>query len=118
MEALISRFSDRLTATLTAARSMLRFSKQPRRRADKPLMVSDRDFVLPKITRLDPVPYYLAIVAVVKNEAPYLEEWLDFHCLVGCSHFYIYDNGSTDGTVEILGNYERKGIVTPLPWPD
>jgi hypothetical protein len=57
-------------------------------------------------------------VAVVKNEALYLQEWLDFHCLVGCSHFYIYDNGSTDGTADILRRYERKGVVTPIPWPD
>ena len=54
----------------------------------------------------------------MKNEGAYLEEWLDFHLLVGCSHCFIYDNGSTDNTPDILRRYSRKGLVTPIPWPD
>lgn len=60
---------------------------------------------------------YLAICAVVKNEAPYIEEWLEFHLMQGVEHFYIYDNESTDGTSEILKRYERQGLVTDTPWP-
>src|SRR4029079_6813486 len=107
----------RLLTIVTGPRSLLRFSKrhQKRNRAKKSPKLKDRDVSLPKITRLDPAPYYLSVVAIVKNEVRYLEEWLDFHCLVGCSHFYIYDNGSTDGTADLLRKYECKGIVTVTP---
>ncbi len=47
----------------------------------------------------------LAICACVKNEAPYLEEWLAFHRLVGVSQFFIYDDGSTDETRELLARH-------------
>lgn len=45
---------------------------------------------------------YLAIAAIVKNEARRLPEWVSFHRAVGVEEFYIYDNGSTDGTPELL----------------
>jgi hypothetical protein len=102
----------------TGASKRSKKKKSSKKKRARGLLLGEKDLVLPHIARTDPAPHYLAVVAVVKNEATYLEEWLDFHCLVGCSHFYIYDNGSTDGTVEILSNYERKGIVTPVPWPD
>lgn len=54
----------------------------------------------------------LSICAVVKNEAPYLEEWLCYHIIKGVEHFYLYDNGSVDGTIEILNRYKRLGFVT------
>ena len=47
---------------------------------------------------------YLSVVAVMKDERPNLPEWLDFHRGVGVEHFYLYDNGSTDGT---LGYFEE-----------
>ncbi len=56
-------------------------------------------------------PYELSIVAIMKNEGPYLKEWLDFHILVGVERFYLYDNGSKDNTKKILAPYIRRGIV-------
>jgi hypothetical protein len=53
--------------------------------ANRPLKLRELKFVLPKITRLDPAPYYLPVVAIVKNGAPHLEEWIDLHYLVECS---------------------------------
>ena len=53
----------------------------------------------------------LSIAAIMKNEGPYLKEWLDFHILVGVEKFYLYDNGSTDNTTEILKPYIEHGIV-------
>lgn len=32
-------------------------------------------------------------------------------------HFYIYDNESSDGTTEILKEYEKIGLVTYIYWP-
>lgn len=56
--------------------------------------------------------YFLSACAVVKNEAPYLAEWLEWHLLAGVEHFYIYDNDSTDGTKEVLKPYIDQKIVT------
>ena len=53
----------------------------------------------------------IAIGAIMKNEGPYLKEWLDFHILVGVTKFYLYDNDSTDNTKEILKPYIKRGIV-------
>lgn len=47
----------------------------------------------------------LAVVAVIKDEARYLKEWLDYHLVAGVDHFYLYDNGSTDDTREVLKPY-------------
>jgi hypothetical protein len=59
----------------------------------------------------------LSICAIIKNEVDYLEEWIEFHRLVGVTKFYIYDNHSNDGTVEILRSYINKGIVVAKTWP-
>ncbi len=53
----------------------------------------------------------LAIGAIMKDEGPYLKEWLDFHILIGVNKFYLYDNDSTDNTTEILKPYIERGIV-------
>ena len=50
---------------------------------------------------------YLSVVAVLKDEAKNLREWLDFHIDVGVDHFYLYDNGSTDGTKIICESYDN-----------
>ena len=47
-------------------------------------------------------PYELAIVAIFKDEAPYLREWLDYHLLAGVEHFYLYSNESSDGHADYL----------------
>lgn len=57
--------------------------------------------------------YDLVVCAVVKNEAPYLEEWLCWHLLQGVEHFYIWENDSDDDTWKILSRYAEKGLVTP-----
>lgn len=53
----------------------------------------------------------IAIGAIMKDEGPYLKEWLDFHILVGIKKFFLYDNDSTDNTPEILKPYIERGIV-------
>ena len=54
----------------------------------------------------------LALVLIAKNEAPYLEEWINFHVKQGVSHFFIYDNDSTDNTHEVLKPFIDSGTVT------
>jgi len=61
--------------------------------------------------------YDLAVVAIMKNEAPYVKEWLDYHLAAGVDHFYIYDNDSPDNFKEILQPYIDAGIVTYIFYP-
>jgi hypothetical protein len=60
---------------------------------------------------------YLSVVAIVKNEAPYIAEWIEYHLIVGVEKFYIYDNESTDNLKEILAPYINQGIVEYFFFP-
>ena len=70
-------------------------------------MVADKDLFL----------HDLAIVAIMKNEAPYVKEWLDYHLLAGVNHFFIYDNQDDDEQKKILEPYISAGLVTHIPYP-
>jgi len=59
----------------------------------------------------------VAIGTMIKNEEPYLREWLEFHLMVGVEHFYVYDNGSTDGYEAVLAPDIERGLVTLHHWP-
>lgn len=62
--------------------------------------------------------HYLAVFAIVRNEGPYLKEWIEFHRMMGVSQFFIYDNGSNDGTVDLLSPYVNEGLITLVNWAD
>jgi hypothetical protein len=62
-------------------------------------------------------PHYLAIGTMFKNEAPYLIEWLEYHLMVGVTHFYLYNNNSTDDYATVLAPYIQAGQVTVVDWP-
>jgi hypothetical protein len=51
------------------------------------------------------------IVGCMKNEAPYIIEWIAYHRAMGVDNFLIYTNGCTDGTDEVLGRLQDMGIV-------
>lgn len=55
--------------------------------------------------------YDLAVVAILKNEGHYLQEWLDYHLLAGVDHFYLYDNDSIDNQAEVVKPYVEAGLV-------
>lgn len=61
--------------------------------------------------------HYLSVCAIAKDEGPYFAEWLDWHIGQGVEKFYVYDNGSTDCTRQVLEPYVAKGIVDLIPWP-
>jgi len=65
-----------------------------------------------------PRRFFLTIAAIVRNEGRYLAEWIEFHTLGGIEHFYLYDNGGSDGTADILRPYLLQGRVTLLHWPE
>ncbi|GMO69975.1 MAG: hypothetical protein Ta2A_18460 [Treponemataceae bacterium] len=54
----------------------------------------------------------LSIAAIVKNEASYIKEWIEYHRLVGVERFYIYDDSSTDNL--LLGGGLRPYIESGL----
>lgn len=60
----------------------------------------------------------IAILAIVRNEAHYLMEWIAWHRSLGISSFFLCDNQSTDGTSNLLAALDRAGIVTYTPFPD
>ena len=57
---------------------------------------------------------YLAVVAIFRDEAPYLKEWLDFHIKAGVDHFFLFNHLSDDNFREILADYPAK--VTLRDW--
>ncbi len=61
--------------------------------------------------------YKCAVIAIFKNEAPYLKEWIEYNHIVGIEHFYLYNNNSTDEYMKILEPYIEMGLVTLENWP-
>jgi len=55
--------------------------------------------------------YNLAVCAIMKNEGPYLKEWVEYHKMVGVEKFYLYDNESNDDTKKILSPYIKSGLI-------
>ncbi|WP_406645053.1 glycosyltransferase family 2 protein [Aliisedimentitalea scapharcae] len=51
------------------------------------------------------------IVGCMKNEAPYIVEWIAYHRAMGVDNFLIYTNDCTDGTSEILDRLQDMGIL-------
>jgi hypothetical protein len=61
--------------------------------------------------------HYLSICVIMKNETEYIEEWIEYHKLVGVEKFYIFDNESEDNLKEILQPYIKQGIVDYISYP-
>ena len=59
---------------------------------------------------------YLAACIIIKNEAEYIKEWIDFHLLVGFDKIILYDNESNDNLKQKLENYIKKNKLTYIYW--
>lgn len=53
----------------------------------------------------------IGLTAIVKNESPYLLEWIAYHRRLGVDYFFVYDNLSTDTTYEMLRALQKTGFV-------
>jgi hypothetical protein len=62
--------------------------------------------------------YDISICAIIKNEAFYLRDWIEYHLSVGVDHFYLYNVGSKDSYEKVLHPYIRKNVVTFVDWPE
>src|SRR5215218_222510 len=66
------------------------------------------------------VPYEedeLVLVCLVRNGRPYIKSFVEHHASMGIKHMFFLDNGSTDGTVEALKQYDNVSVLhTGLPF--
>jgi len=68
---------------------------------------------MPKVTA-KPVPAgrgRRTIVTTMKNEGPFILEWLAHHRAIGFDDFLIYTNDCTDGTDDLLRLLQDRGLV-------
>jgi hypothetical protein len=59
----------------------------------------------------------ITAVTCVKNEGPFLLEWIAFHQCIGVTDFLFYSNDCDDGTDTLLDALTALGHVTHLPNP-
>ena len=59
----------------------------------------------------------ITAVTCVKNEGPFLLEWIAFNRLIGVTDFLFYSNDCSDGTDRLLDALARRGMVHHLPNP-
>jgi hypothetical protein len=72
--------------------------------------------VLPRVSDfddrpVDPATARTAIVTTMKNEGPFILEWLAHHRAIGVTDVLIYTNDCTDGTDTLLDILAARGIV-------
>lgn len=59
----------------------------------------------------------IAIGAIIKNEGPYILEWVAYHRSLGIDHFFIADNASDDGTSQLLAGLHAIGVIEHFAFP-
>jgi len=66
------------------------------------------------------VPYggdELVVVCLVRDSRPYVKSFVEHYRSLGVKHLFFLDNGSTDGTVEALKNYDNTTVLrSKLPY--
>lgn len=65
-----------------------------------------------RITKKKNFKYNISVTCVLRDEALYIREWIDYYKLLGVDHFYVYDNKSKDNIKEILRKDIDEQIVT------
>ncbi|MCB2132495.1 MAG: glycosyltransferase family 2 protein, partial [Rhodobacteraceae bacterium] len=51
------------------------------------------------------------IITTMKNEGPFILEWLAYHRAIGVDDFLVYTNDCTDGTDRLLDILQARGLV-------
>lgn len=60
--------------------------------------------------------HYFTVSTQFKDRKPFIKEWIEYYRLIGATHFYLYDHGSSDNPLSILKEYIDQNIVTYVPW--
>lgn len=60
----------------------------------------------------------ILVVTSMKNEGPFILEWVAYHLGLGATHFLVYTNDCSDNTDDILDRLQQMGLVTRAvnPW--
>lgn len=59
-----------------------------------------------------------AVTAMLRNEAPYLLEWIAYYRVLGFGQITLYDNSSNDASTRIIAPLSQAGIINAVFWPD
>ena len=57
------------------------------------------------------------IITCMKNEGPFIVEWVAYHRSIGFTDFLVFTNECEDGTVELLDALQDSGLVTRMDNP-
>ena len=52
-----------------------------------------------------------AISTCIKNEQPYLKEWLDYHLGLGFDHIYLFEDFGSESHADIVADYEEVELL-------
>ncbi|SNT65888.1 Glycosyltransferase family 92 [Asanoa hainanensis] len=58
----------------------------------------------------------LSVVAIARNETPYLLEWVAYQRVIGADRVIIYDNGHDVAGHRLLHALDRAGAIICVPW--
>ncbi len=64
-----------------------------------------------EVEMLESPKYYLALTAIFRDDAKYLEEWIEFYKLIGVEHFYLYNHNSNDHYMQVLEPYIKDQTI-------
>jgi len=56
------------------------------------------------------------ICTMIRNEARYIVEFVEYHLLLGVAHIHVYLHLTTDAAPLLLEPYARRGLVTVRAW--
>ncbi len=59
----------------------------------------------------------LGIAAVIRADQTRLEEWIEYHRLVGVQRFWLYDNSPQEVRRQVLEPLVEAGLVELIDWP-
>jgi len=69
-----------------------------------------------KVEKISERNHSLIACSMIKNEAQYLPEWIEYLKLMGVTKVVLYDNGSSDNVTGALEPYVNDKTVTIIPW--
>jgi hypothetical protein len=58
----------------------------------------------------------IAACMIFRDEAHILDEWLEYHLMLGIEHFFLYSHMSQDNYKEVLAPYIKNKQVTLVEW--
>jgi hypothetical protein len=57
------------------------------------------------------------VCAIMKDERPYIAEWVAYYRILGFDRIVIYSNDSSDGSDVVLSKLASLGVITHFDWP-